>query len=196
MKKITALFNISVFAFSILSAVPVYADKTIDPERTGSVTIRYFDDVEEKSPVAGAEFTFYKIDSIMDYSSSSGSTGADGVLVIRNLELGKYRVVETKPADGHIASSSFILTLPVTEENEWVYDITIEPKAAQKLETTSKSVYSVTNTAAAQGGRKGEVLGYRASSVKTSDDMPAVELIVLAAASGILFSILSIVRKE
>jgi len=130
------------FAAVLLSSLPVFADKTIDTGRRGSVTIRYFDDAEESAPVEGAGFTFYKIDNAEDDTVYSGKTGKNGILYMKEMALGKYRVVETDPAPGHYASASFLITLPATQDNEWVYDISVEPKAAGNLTTTSRLNYS------------------------------------------------------
>ena len=126
-----------------ISSQTVFADKTVDMGKRGSVTIRYFDDVDARTPVEGAEFTFYKIDDSSDLTTYTDTTNQDGILKIRDMKLGRYRVVETSPSPGHKASASFLLTIPMTDHNEWIYDLTLEPKASLDLPTTSKSVYSV-----------------------------------------------------
>ena len=127
----------------ILSPQTVLADKTVDAGKSGSVTIRYFDDVDARTPVVGAEFTFYKIDDSREALTYTDTTNQDGILKISDMKLGRYRVVETSPSPGHKASASFLLTIPMTDHNEWVYDLSLEPKASLDLPTTSKSVYSV-----------------------------------------------------
>ncbi len=131
----------------------VFADKTVDTGKRGSVTIRYFDDVDARTPVEGAEFTFYKTDDSSDLTTYTDTTNRDGILKIRDMKLGRYRVVETSPSPGHKASASFLLTIPMTDHNEWIYDLTLEPKASLDLPTTSKSVYSVSGgTSILSGG--------------------------------------------
>lgn len=130
------------FLLCFLTTTNVYADKTVDRDRAGSVTIRYFDDVAARTPVAGAEFTFYKIDDSTDTTAYTSTTNQDGILRIADMKLGRYRVVETTPAEGHAPSASFLLTIPMTDDNEWIYDLTLEPKAALVLPTTTKSIYS------------------------------------------------------
>ena len=132
---ITLIIVFSCFFFT----ETVLADKTVDTGKSGSVTIRYFDDVDARTPVAGAEFTFYKIDDSSDLTTDT--TNQDGILKISEMKLGRYRVVETSPSPGHKASASFLLTIPMTDRNEWIYDLTLEPKASLDLPTTSKSVY-------------------------------------------------------
>lgn len=130
------------FFLCATTSAQIYADKTVDQARPGSVTIRYFDDVAARTPVAGAEFTFYKIDDSTDTTTYTSTTNQDGILRITDMKLGRYRVVETEPAEGHVPSASFLLTIPMTDANEWIYDLTLEPKAALVLPTTTKSIYS------------------------------------------------------
>lgn len=137
------IFNVLfIFLLCIFTSTQVYADKTVDRNRAGSVTIRYFDDVAARTPVSGAEFTFYKIDDSTDTTTYTSTTNQDGILRITDMKLGRYRVVETAPAEGHTPSASFLLTIPMTDDNEWIYDLTLEPKAALVLPTTTKSIYS------------------------------------------------------
>ena len=156
LRKYVLLITIMTAFSVIFSSETVLADKTVDAGKRGSVTIRYFDDVDSKTPVAGAEFTFYKIDDSRDLTTYTDMTNQDGILKISDMKLGRYRVVETSPAPGHKASASFLLTIPMTDHNEWLYDLTLEPKASLDLPTTSKSVYSVSGNPGAssllQGG--------------------------------------------
>lgn len=156
LRKYVLLFTVMTSFSVIFSSETVLADKTVDAGKRGSVTIRYFDDVDSKTPVAGAEFTFYKIDDSRDLTTYTDMTNQDGILKISDMNLGRYRVVETSPAPGHKASASFLLTIPMTDHNEWLYDLTLEPKASLDLPTTSKSVYSVSGNSGAssllQGG--------------------------------------------
>ena len=79
------IFLVIVF-FCILQPETVYADKTVDTGKSGSVTIRYFDDVDERTPVAGAEFTFYKIDDSSDLRTYTDTTNQDGILKISEIQ--------------------------------------------------------------------------------------------------------------
>ncbi|MBR3171100.1 MAG: hypothetical protein IKF22_07590 [Lachnospiraceae bacterium] len=142
-RKHISFIVLIVFCIIILQPQTVFADKTVDAGKRGSVTIRYFDDVDAKTPVAGAEFTFYKIDDSSDTMTYTDTTNQDGILKINDMKLGRYRVVETSPSPGHKASASFLLTIPMTDHNEWIYDLTLEPKALSELPITFKSVYSV-----------------------------------------------------
>ena len=142
LRKHFLFVTVTAVLLCIFSSNTVLADKTVDSGKRGSVTIRYFDDVDSKTPVAGAEFTFYKIDDSSDLTTYTDTTNQDGIMKISDMKLGRYRVVETSPSPGHKASSSFLLTIPMTDHNEWLYDLTLEPKASLDLPTTSKSVYS------------------------------------------------------
>jgi len=146
LRKNIDFFVLFIVFFCLLHSETVYADKTVDTGKSGSVTIRYFDDVDARTPVAGAEFTFYKIDDSSDLRTYTDTTNQDGILKISDMKLGRYRVVETSPSPGHKASASFLLTIPMTDHNEWIYDLTLEPKASLDLPTTSKSVYSISGS--------------------------------------------------
>lgn len=178
LRKYVLLITIMTAFSVIFSSETVLADKTVDAGKRGSVTIRYFDDVDSKTPVAGAEFTFYKIDDSSDLTTYTDMTNQDGILKISDMKLGRYRVVETSPAPGHKASASFLLTIPMTDHNEWLYDLTLEPKASLDLPTTSKSVYSVSDNPGAssllQGGTYRAATsgtGLSASQTSRSGDM-------------------------
>ena len=161
---VSLIIFVAVFIL-ILSPENVLADKTVDAGKSGSVTIRYFDDVDARTPVVGAEFTFYKIDDSREALTYTDTTNQDGILKISDMKLGRYRVVETSPSPGHKASASFLLTIPMTDHNEWVYDLSLEPKASLDLPTTTKSVYSVSGNQGIASQFSGGV--YRGSTAGT-----------------------------
>ena len=192
---------LTVLLVLILPCESVLADKVVDSNRSGSVTIRYFDDVDAKTPVNGAQFTFYKIDDSQDTTTYTDTTNQDGILRITDMKLGRYRVVETAPAPGHKASASFLLTIPMTENNEWIYDLTLEPKASLELQTTTKSVYTGTgNTSTGQStttnrstsvgtstqstSQSGTTAGSRSAAMNRGTESGQTERTVQAAATG------------
>jgi hypothetical protein len=59
----------------------------------------------------------------------TAKTGSDGKLSIQSMQLGLYIVVETSPAAKHYASIPFYVAVPYTDNNEWVYSVTAEPKS-------------------------------------------------------------------
>lgn len=56
-------------------------------------------------------------------------TNSDGKANIQSMQLGLYIVVETSPAAKHYASIPFYVSVPYTDNNEWVYSVTAEPKS-------------------------------------------------------------------
>ncbi len=168
LRKQFSLITVLITFLCIFTSETVLADKTVDAGKRGSVTIRYFDDVDSKTPVAGAEFTFYKIDDSRDLTTYTDTTNQDGIMKISDMKLGRYRVVETSPSPGHKASASFLLTIPMTDHNEWLYDLTLEPKASLDLPTTSKSVYSVTGSQGGSSLLQGGIYGRSSSGTGLS----------------------------
>lgn len=63
--------------------------------------------------------------------------GTDGVAKFENLPLGLYLVVETKAATGYNAVSSFVVSVPMTENGEYVYDVNATPKLSTVTEKPS-----------------------------------------------------------
>lgn len=156
----------------ILMAVPALAaydsGAVIDTSHKGSLYIDYKDNIDGDDPIAGAEFTIYKVADIVDYGryeslipslttfddidaadvldtvksayangqvvggyTTTGPTTAYGQLNFQNLDLGLYLLEESKPAVEHFASIPTFVALPHMNDNftEWIYDITVEPKA-------------------------------------------------------------------
>lgn len=149
---------------------------TIDTNRTGSITINKYEGNDTTKPLAGVEFTIYKIadlvqesnpvelkyksligesvtitsdtkydeiKSVVDEKVKNGSlTGQSLTTVIENekatakftnLDLGVYLVEETKaPSQVVNKTANFLVSVPMTNEagDDWVYDITANPKNA------------------------------------------------------------------
>lgn len=149
---------------------------TIDTNKKGSITINKYEGNDENKPLAGVEFTIYKIADLdqgsnpveLKYKSLIG----DSVTITRdtkyeniksdvdakveagiltgksettkmengkatakftNLDLGVYLVEETKaPSQVVNKTANFLVSVPMTNEdgNDWVYNITANPKNA------------------------------------------------------------------
>lgn len=52
----------------------------------------------------------------------------NGTVVYEDLALGLYLVVQTKAAEGYYAINPFLITVPVLEKAQWVYDVSSQPK--------------------------------------------------------------------
>lgn len=62
---------------------------------------------------------------------SSGTTGADGISTIADLPVGLYYVTESVTPAGHMTSSPFLITVPLTNpenSSEWLYNVHVYPK--------------------------------------------------------------------
>ena len=149
---------------------------TIDTTKTGSITINKYEGSDTSKPLAGVEFTIYKIANLEQGSNSvelkyksligddvtiSGDTKyekiksvvdskiADGSLTgtsattemqsgkatakFTDLDLGIYLVEETKaPSQVVNKTANFLVSVPMTNAtgDDWIYDITAEPKNA------------------------------------------------------------------
>ncbi len=56
-------------------------------------------------------------------------TNSNGHASIQAMQLGLYIIVETSPAAKHYASIPFYVSIPYTDNNEWTYAVTAEPKS-------------------------------------------------------------------
>lgn len=109
-------------------------------KQVGTVRIAYRDDVDGTEPVAGAEFTFWRIENGKRTEAGKVTTDKDGNAVLK-LPEGYYEGEETKPAAGHKASAAFRFFLPMTDEDgSKRYNITITPKAVHKPHTPHNDV--------------------------------------------------------
>lgn len=107
---------------------------------------------EPAAQFAGAGFSFANLrrsglaSDLWTYAQNQNiagteqTTGEDGTVYFEDLELGLYLVVQTGIASGYYAIDPFLVSIPMTEQNEWNYDIEADPKvqpAPQKLENLS-----------------------------------------------------------
>ncbi len=58
---------------------------------------------------------------------SKATTDTEGIVKFSDLSLGVYLVFQNGGA-GYTVSKPFLITLPTSDEDEWVYDLTAEPK--------------------------------------------------------------------
>lgn len=149
---------------------------TIDTTKTGSITINKYEGSDTSKPLAGVEFTIYKIanleqgsnsvelkyksligddvtisgdtkyeeiKSVVDSKIANGSlTGTSATTEMQSgkatakftdLDLGIYLVEETKaPSQVVNKTANFLVSVPMTNAtgDDWIYDITAEPKNA------------------------------------------------------------------
>lgn len=68
------------------------------------------------------------------------TVGKDGKVTFSDLHLGLYLVVQTKPATGYNAVSSFLVSVPMQENGTYIYSVDASPKMelAKKVNTPDK----------------------------------------------------------
>ena len=63
-----------------------------------------------------------------EINKQSKLTNDKGNVKFEDLKLGIYLVKQTNSVEGYSATSPFLVSIPKTENNEWLYDIIAEPK--------------------------------------------------------------------
>lgn len=153
--------------------------KYANPSTTGTPTGTE-EDLPNGETLEGVGFTIYKIDDIdlttndglaaaagieaSDYVNGTtvtgatqvaeGTTDADGQIVLNDLPIGAYLVVETAPLPGYSSAAPFIAFVPMTEGNaetggvSWNYDVHAYPKnynsaAEKEVEDSNMNVGDV-----------------------------------------------------
>ena len=88
--------------------------------------------------------------ALYTFASENGRSGqtavsdADGAVLFSDLTPGLYLAAETRTPEGFYSFIPFIAVLPVTENGEFLYDITAAPKLGD-LETTYMAVRKIWN---------------------------------------------------
>lgn len=62
----------------------------------------------------------------------------DGKIVFRNLPTGLYLLIQTTPAKGYYVINPFLVTIPITVDGEYRYDVEASSKMALEPEETTK----------------------------------------------------------
>ena len=63
-----------------------------------------------------------------DALGTVGSTDDNGVVYFNNLEFGLYLIVQTNKVEGYSVIDSFLVQVPLWENNDWIYNIKSLPK--------------------------------------------------------------------
>lgn len=163
--------NLIAIAVMLLAAIPVHAGTaTIDTSASGHLRIEYANDLDGNEPIEGATFSLYKVAEInkdgsyaSDIPEFSGETEAKDVdiqgmsptttmttgpngVAEEDVDQGVYLVTEDNPTENHDSAEPTLISLPyTTEEDGWVYELTISPKA-NPLKTTPTVTPAAKNT--------------------------------------------------
>jgi uncharacterized surface anchored protein len=65
----------------------------------------------------------------------SESTDANGLATFLNLDTGLYLVRQTEAVSGYYPTNSFLVSVPMTINSEWVYDVDASPKVEARTES-------------------------------------------------------------
>lgn len=68
---------------------------------------------------------------------ASKKTDASGLVTFPDLETGLYLVLQTKTTNGYYAMDPFLVSVPMTIANEWVYDVDASPKVEVNTDTAT-----------------------------------------------------------
>lgn len=158
---------------------------SLDPDRTGSVSLTLADD--SGTTVTDGAVTMYQAaalaleDGSMDYAwtdafaacgetpdvtdtnlaasladyveehqitGTTASLDAEGTVCFDGLSLGLYLVVQTTQSTGYNAISPFLVTVPLAENETWVYEVDASPKVEVYTETAAppESTTTITTT--------------------------------------------------
>lgn len=156
-KQILSLILVVTMILSVLAPIvsAVQIDDVIDTTRKASLTIVKYENAygegknpDENVPLKDVTFTIYKLDDVnhdrpaediyndikagtITLTSIEAITNEEGLAEFKDLDLGRYLVVESKvPTNVSVAISPFLVDLPRTndEGTGWNYDITVYPK--------------------------------------------------------------------
>ena len=83
-------------------------------------------------------------------ATKTGTTGTNGVVTFSNLPLGLYVVIETNAPDKVVTPCEpFLVSIPMTINNEWVYDVNVYPKNSTSEGTVTLKKTDVAGSALA-----------------------------------------------
>lgn len=117
----------------------LYRVGTIEQSTTGDIGISYkslVTDVTITSNTTAKEFEGKTLPAESGYIV----TDLAGNASINNLELGIYLVKETKTPSGVTVGNDFLVSIPMSMENGWLYDLFAEPKNAESDASINKEV--------------------------------------------------------
>ena len=65
--------------------------------------------------------------------------GSDGIVYFENLKTGLYLAVQNEAANGYSKADPFLISVPMLENNVYVYDVDASPKVETEKETEPES---------------------------------------------------------
>ncbi|WP_187393445.1 SpaA isopeptide-forming pilin-related protein [Bacillus sp. E214] len=149
----------------------VFADKAIE----GSVKVLKVDALDNRTPLAGAEFTLYDQDG---KPVRTKTTEKDGLVTFDHLAYGvKYTVKETKAPKGYVLNTEKIDPFTITKDGQLV-ELTVENKAIEgsvkviKVDSESKDPIAGTEFTLTYPDGSEKVMVTNEKGVLTFGDLP------------------------
>lgn len=156
-KRALSFILVVIMILSVLAPIvsAVQIDDVIDTTKKASLTIVKYENAygegknpDENVPLKDVTFTIYKLDDVnhdrtaediyndikagtITLTSIEAITNEEGLAEFKDLDLGRYLVVESKvPTNVSVAISPFLVDLPRTSDDgqSWNYDVTVYPK--------------------------------------------------------------------
>lgn len=122
-----------------------------DLNSDGNLSYAFSDQFKNKGVELTDPALVSKLDQLVDtsfISSAKAATDSDGKAVFQNLALGYYFVKQTNSVEGYAQCSSFLVTVPIKNGNEYIYDVNASPKTdiARLVDLTIKKVWNTDET--------------------------------------------------
>lgn len=83
--------------------------------------------------------------TLAEYAEENNASGtvkslnSNGTLTFEDLKLGLYLIVQTTASTGYYAADPFLVSVPLYQNDEWVYDVDASPKIESGSEVTTES---------------------------------------------------------
>ena len=138
----TPLAGVTFTAYQVVDATTLkaYYDGTADDTTEAKITAAMADPTKLYTESNGT-YTVKNI-SGTTVTGTSKTTGSDGIAAFTGLNLGLYLIVESEAPDKVVTTQTpFLVSLPMTVNNEWLYDVHVYPK-----NSTSEGNVTLTKT--------------------------------------------------
>ncbi len=103
------------------------------------------DDIEDSSLPVYLETIAENLDGSAETVSSYGR------VKFEDLSLGLYLIVQTENSTGYYPVDPFMVTIPIEQDGEWVYDVDASPKVEINVEETTDEEVTEITTATSSG---------------------------------------------
>lgn len=126
----TPLAEVTFTAYQVVNAdtLKAYYDGTANAETDAKIAAAIANP-SSLCTEANGTYTVKDINDTTVSATGTDTTEADGLAEFTDLPLGLYLIIETEAPDKVVtAQAPFLVSLPMTVDNEWLYDIHVYPK--------------------------------------------------------------------